>query len=134
VRDNMAGGARRADDRVIPYVMFTGPPLAHVGLAERGAERLDMPVPLAKLPMSKVLRTAATRETARLLEGLLRAEGDRILVFVMLGSEAGEVMAVIQTAMIAGMPYPKLRDAVIAHLTVSEGFGPLFANVPARSM
>ncbi|WP_245287035.1 FAD-dependent oxidoreductase [Bradyrhizobium sp. Tv2a-2] len=134
VRDNMAGGARRTDDRLIPYVMFTDPPLAHVGLSEREAERLDMPVRIAKLPMSNVLRTAATDETAGFMKVLVSAEDDRILGFSMIGSEAGEVMAVIQTAMIAGMPYPKLRDAVIAHLTVSEGFGPLFANVPARSM
>ena len=50
----------------------------------------------------------------------------------MLGSEAGEAMAAIQTAMLADLPYTKLRDAVITHLTVAEGFGPLFESVPAR--
>jgi hypothetical protein len=50
----------------------------------------------------------------------------------MIGSEAGEVMAVVQTAMLANLPYKKLRDAVIVHLTVAEGLGPLFANVPSR--
>ena len=51
----------------------------------------------------------------------------------MIGSEAGEVMAAVQTAMLAELPYPKLRDAVIAHLTVAEALGPLLSNVPARS-
>ena len=50
----------------------------------------------------------------------------------MIGPEAGEVMAVVQIAMLAGLPYTKLRDAVIVHLTIAEGLGPLFANVPAR--
>jgi hypothetical protein len=50
----------------------------------------------------------------------------------MIGSEAGEVLATVQTAMLAGLPYPRLRDAVIAHLTIAEGLGPLFESVPAR--
>ena len=52
----------------------------------------------------------------------------------MIGSEAGEVMAAVQTAMLADLPYPKLRDAVITHLTMAEGLGPLFSNVPSRSV
>jgi len=51
----------------------------------------------------------------------------------MIGSEGGEVMAAVQMAMLANLPYPKLRDAVIAHLTIAEGLGPLFSNLPARS-
>jgi hypothetical protein len=50
----------------------------------------------------------------------------------MIGSEAGEVLAAMQTAMIAELPYPKLRDAVISHLTIAEGLGPLLAKLPAR--
>ncbi len=52
----------------------------------------------------------------------------------MVGSEAGEVMAAVQTAMLADLPYPKLRDAVITHLTVAEGLGPLLGGVPARPL
>ena len=51
----------------------------------------------------------------------------------MIGSEAGEVMAAMQTAMLAELPYPKLRDAVITHLTMAEGLGPLLGNVPRRT-
>jgi pyruvate/2-oxoglutarate dehydrogenase complex dihydrolipoamide dehydrogenase (E3) component len=57
---------------------------------------------------------------------------DRILGFTMIGSEAGEVMATVQTAMLADLRYPILRDAVIAHLTMAEGLGFLLANVPPR--
>ena len=55
---------------------------------------------------------------------------DRIIGFAMLGADAGEVMAVVQTAMLGGLPYRALRDAVIAHPTMAEGLGPLFSEVP----
>jgi pyruvate/2-oxoglutarate dehydrogenase complex dihydrolipoamide dehydrogenase (E3) component len=133
VRDNMAGGARKTSDRLIPYVMFTDPPLARVGLSEGEAQRKGIPVRVAKLPMSKVLRTEATDETQGFMKVVVSANDDRILGFTMIGSEAGEVMAAIQTAMLAELPYTKLRDAVIAHLTIAEGLGPLFGNVPPRA-
>lgn len=133
VRDNMAGGNRRTDDRLVPYVMFTDPPLARVGVSETEAARAGIPVRVAKLPMSNVLRTEATDETQGFMKVLIGANDDRILGFSMIGSEAGEVMAVVQTAMLADLPYPKLRDAVFAHLTIAEGFGPLLGKVPPRT-
>jgi pyruvate/2-oxoglutarate dehydrogenase complex dihydrolipoamide dehydrogenase (E3) component len=134
VRDNMAGGNRSTGDRLIPHVMFTDPPLAHVGLSEGEARHQGVPARVAKLPMQQVLRTLATDETEGFMKVLVGANDDRILGFTMIGSEAGEVMAVIQTAMLAGLPYPKLRDAVIAHLTVAEGLGPLFESLPPRPL
>jgi pyruvate/2-oxoglutarate dehydrogenase complex dihydrolipoamide dehydrogenase (E3) component len=132
VRDNMAGGNRTTGDRLVPYVVFTDPPLARVGLSEGEARLQGIPVRIAKLPMSNVLRTEATDETRGFMKVVVAADNDTILGFTMIGSEAGEVMAAIQAAMLAALPYTKLRDAVIAHLTMAEGFGPLFANVPPR--
>jgi len=134
VRDNMAGGNRKTSDRLVPYVVFTDPPLAHVGLSEGEARRHGISSRVAKLPMRNVLRTEATDETDGFMKVLVGAKDDRILGFTMIGPEAGEVMAAIQTAMLAELPYTRLRDAVIAHLTVAEGLGPLFGNVPARSL
>jgi pyruvate/2-oxoglutarate dehydrogenase complex dihydrolipoamide dehydrogenase (E3) component len=134
VRDNMAGGDRRTNDRLVPHVMFTDPPLARVGLSEGKAQREGIPVRVAKLPMRNVLRTGATEETEGFMKVLVSTKDDRILGFTMIGSEAGEVMAAIQTAMLADLPYTKLRDAVITHLTVAEGLGPLLGNVPARAI
>jgi pyruvate/2-oxoglutarate dehydrogenase complex dihydrolipoamide dehydrogenase (E3) component len=131
VRDNMAGGNRRTGDRLIPHVMFTDPPLARVGLSEGEARRQGIPIRTAKLPMHKVLRTLATDETEGFMKVVVGAKDDRILGFTMIGSEAGEVMMVIQTAMLAELPYTKLRDAVITHLTIAEGLGSLFESVPA---
>jgi pyruvate/2-oxoglutarate dehydrogenase complex dihydrolipoamide dehydrogenase (E3) component len=130
VRDNMAGGNRKTSDRLIPHVVFTDPPLARVGLSEGDAQRQGIPVRLGKIPMRRVLRTNATDETEGFMKVLVGVKDDRILGFTMIGSEAGEVMAVIHTAMLAEAPYTKLRDAVFAHLTVAEGLGPLFESVP----
>jgi pyruvate/2-oxoglutarate dehydrogenase complex dihydrolipoamide dehydrogenase (E3) component len=133
VRDNMGGGSRRTDDRLVPYVVFTDPPLARIGLSEADAQRRGVAARVAKLPMRNVLRTQATDETKGFMKIVVSAETDRILGFTMIGSEAGEVMAAVQTAMLAELPYTKLRDAVIAHLTVAEGLGALLANLPPKS-
>ena len=132
IRDNLAGGNRTTRDRLVPYCMFTDPPLAHVGLSESEAQRQGVAARVARLPMSSVLRTETTDETLGFMKVLVGSD-DRILGFTMIGSEAGEVMAAVQTAMLAELPYTKLRDAVIAHLTIAEGLGPLFSNLPARS-
>jgi pyruvate/2-oxoglutarate dehydrogenase complex dihydrolipoamide dehydrogenase (E3) component len=132
VRDNLAGGKRSTRDRLVPYCMFTDPPLARVGLSEIEARRQGITARVARLPMNAVLRTEATDETQGFMKALVDID-DRILGFTMIGSEAGEVMAAVQTAMLAGLPYSTLRDAAIAHLTVAEGLGPLFSNVPSRS-
>jgi pyruvate/2-oxoglutarate dehydrogenase complex dihydrolipoamide dehydrogenase (E3) component len=133
VRDNMAGGNRRTDERQVPYVMFTDPPLARVGLSEAEAQRRGVPVRVGRLPMSQVLRTEATDEKTGFMKVVVSASDDRILGFTMIGAEAGEVLAVVQTAMMAGLPYPNLREAVFSHLTMAEGLGFLFAAVPEHS-
>jgi len=133
IRDNLEGAKRSTRDRLVPYCMFTDPPLAHVGLSERDAQRNGVAVRVAKLPMSAVLRTEATDETQGFMKALVGRDDDRILGFTMIGAEAGEVMAAVQTAMLANLPYQKLRDAILTHPTMAEGLGPLFENVPPRS-
>ncbi len=132
VKDNLAGGSRSTKDRLVPYCVFTDPPLAHVGLSEQDARRQRISVRVAKLPTHAVLRTHTTDEKLGFMKVLI-GESDRILGFTMIGAEAGDVMAAVQTAMLADLPYPKLRDAVITHLTMAEGLGPLLANVAPLS-
>lgn len=133
VRDNLAGGKRSTRDRFVPYCMFTDPPLAHVGLNEREAERLGVRTRLVKLPMKAVLRAQAMGETDGFMKALVAEGDDRILGFTMVGTQAGEVMAVVHAAMMADMPYTRLREADFAHPTFAEGLGFLFANTPPRS-
>jgi pyruvate/2-oxoglutarate dehydrogenase complex dihydrolipoamide dehydrogenase (E3) component len=133
VRDNLSGGRRNTRDRLIPYCMFTDPPLAHVGLSEREAERQGVKTRIARLPLSAVLRAQATGETEGFMKALVGENDDRILGFTMIGAQAGEVMAVVHTAMMADLPYTKLREADFAHPTMAEGLGFLFSNTPARN-
>ena len=133
VRDNLAGGQRSTRERLVPYCMFTDPPLAHVGLSEREAERQGIIARVARLPTSAVLRAQATGDQRGFMKVLVGENDDRILGFTMIGAEAGEVMGVVQTAMLAGLPYWRLRDAPFAHPTMAEGLGLLLANVVARA-
>ena len=132
IRDNLAGGHRSTRDRLMPYCVYTDPPLARVGLSEGDARRRGLAARVARLPASAVLRARTTGETQGVMKALVGGSDDRILGFTMIGAEAGEVMATVQTAMLAGLPYTMLRDAVLTHPTMAEGLGLLFANVPAR--
>jgi pyruvate/2-oxoglutarate dehydrogenase complex dihydrolipoamide dehydrogenase (E3) component len=131
IRDNLAGGSRTTRDRLIPFCMFTDPPLARVGLSEGDAHRQGIPVRVVRLPMSAVLRAQTTGERHGFMNALV-GDDDRILGFTMLGAEAGEVIAVVQTAMLAGLPYARLRDAMLAHPTMAEALDPLLSQVPPR--
>jgi pyruvate/2-oxoglutarate dehydrogenase complex dihydrolipoamide dehydrogenase (E3) component len=134
IRDNLAGGKRSTRDRLVPYCMFTDPPLAHLGLSEREAQNKGVTARVARLPMSGVRRTVTTDEAQGFMKVLVGANDDRILGFTMIGAEAGEVMAAVQTAMLADLPYLRLRDAILAHPTMAEGLGDLLSNVPPRSV
>jgi pyruvate/2-oxoglutarate dehydrogenase complex dihydrolipoamide dehydrogenase (E3) component len=132
IRDNLGGGHRTTDGRLVPYCMFIDPPLARVGMSEREARDRGMRVRVAKLPTRAVLRTRTTAENIGFLKALV-GDDDRIVGFAMIGTDAGEVMGVVQTAMIAQMPYTALRDAIFTHPTMTEGLNALFGNVPKRS-
>jgi pyruvate/2-oxoglutarate dehydrogenase complex dihydrolipoamide dehydrogenase (E3) component len=134
VRDNLNGGSRTTRDRLIPFCMFTDPELARVGLNETEAKARGIAYRLAKMPMAGVLRAVAIGETRGFVKMLVDAESDRILGFTAFAAEASEMMAAVQTAMLGGLPYTVLRDAIFTHPTVAEGLVFLLANVPARAM
>ncbi len=130
VRDNLAGNVRSTRDRLVPYCAFIDPELARVGLDETTAQQQRLAVRVVRIPMTSVLRAQAIGETRGFMKMLLAADGDRILGFTMLGADAGEVLAVVQTAMLAGLPYTGLRDAILTHPTMAEGLNVLLASVP----
>jgi pyruvate/2-oxoglutarate dehydrogenase complex dihydrolipoamide dehydrogenase (E3) component len=134
VRDNLAGGNRSTRDRLVPYCMFTDPALAHVGLSEGEAERRGVIARIARLPMDAVLGAQATDQREGFMKALVGENDDRILGFTMIGAAAGEVMAAVQTAMMAGLPFSRLANAALAHPTMAEGLSMLFSNVPPRSV
>jgi pyruvate/2-oxoglutarate dehydrogenase complex dihydrolipoamide dehydrogenase (E3) component len=129
IRDNLAGGKRSMRDRVVPSCLFTDPQVAHVGLTETEAKRRGIAVRVAKIPMTAVLRTRTIDETRGFMKALIEANGDGILGFTMIGPEAGEVMAVVEMTMLAGLPHTALRDAILTHPTMAEGLNALFSRV-----
>jgi pyruvate/2-oxoglutarate dehydrogenase complex dihydrolipoamide dehydrogenase (E3) component len=132
VTDNLAGGHRVTTGRQVPFCMFTDPELARIGLSETEAKQRGIAYRLTKIPMIAVLRTRTLSETRGFLKALIDTDSDRILGFTALGVEGGEIMATVQVAMLAGMPYTALRDTIFTHPTMLEGLIPLFAAVPSK--
>ena len=133
IRDNLAGGHRVTTGRQVPFCMFTDPELARVGLSETEAKAKGIAYRLAKVPMVAVLRTRTLSETRGFMKALIDTKSDRILGFTVFGVDAGEIMASVQIAMIAQLPYTALRDAILTHPTLLEGLIPLFSSVPSVS-
>lgn len=88
---------------------------------------------LATTSMGRVLRTVTLSETRGVMKALIGAESHEILGFTAFGTDAGEMMSVVQTAMLARLPYTAVRDAIFAHPTMAEGLTVLFGAAPARS-
>jgi pyruvate/2-oxoglutarate dehydrogenase complex dihydrolipoamide dehydrogenase (E3) component len=130
VRDNMMGRNRVSTGRQMPYCLFTDPELARIGLSEREAKDRGISYRLFTMPMSSDLRTRTLSETRGFMKALVEAESDTILGFTVFGVGAGEVMSCLQIAMLAGLPYTALRDAVLAHPTLTEGLVTLFSSAP----
>jgi len=131
VRDDVASaGHRVTTGRQVPFCMFTDPELARVGLSEKEAKARGIVYRLAKIPMVAVLRTRTLSETRGFIKALIDTQSDRILGFTAFSVNAGEIMASVQIAMIAGLPYTALRDAILTHPTLLEGLIPLFSSVP----
>ena len=128
VHANLTGGNRVTTGRQVPYCLFTDPELAHIGLSETEAQRQRIPYRLFKIPMEANLRARTLSETRGFLKALIGIDNNRILGFTAFAVDAGEIMASVQVAMIAGLPYTALRDAVLTHPTLAEGLIPLFSS------
>jgi len=129
VHANLTGGKRVTTGRQVPYCLFTDPELARIGLSETEAAANGIPYRLFKVPMESNLRARTLSETPGFLKALVEANGDRVLGFTAFGVGAGEIMAAVQVAIIAGLPYTALRDAVLTHPTLVEGLISLFSSV-----
>lgn len=130
VRDNLVGGNRVTTGRQVPFCLFTDPEFARIGLSETEAKERGIAYRLAKIPMMAALRSRTLSETRGFMKALVDAKSDRILGFTAFGVEAGETMATVQVAMVAGLPYTALRDTIFTHPTLAEGLVALFSNVP----
>lgn len=133
VRDQLTQGKYRSTTaRQVPFCLFTDPEFARIGLNESVARNQGIPYRLARLPMIAVLRTRTMGETEGFLKALI-APDDTILGFTAVGTGAGELLAPVQLAMSAKLPYTALRDLIITHPTLTEGLVYLFASALTKS-
>jgi pyruvate/2-oxoglutarate dehydrogenase complex dihydrolipoamide dehydrogenase (E3) component len=130
-RDNVTGGNHVTTGRQVPFCLYTDPELSRIGLSEKEAKAQGIAYRLFKVPMAAVLRARALCETRGFLKALVATDDDRILGFTGFGVGAGEIMSAVQIAMVAGLPYTALRDAILAHPTLVEGLHSLFSSVPS---
>jgi pyruvate/2-oxoglutarate dehydrogenase complex dihydrolipoamide dehydrogenase (E3) component len=129
VAANLSGGNRSTAERVIPYTLFIDPELGRIGMTETQARSQGRPLRVARLPSAAIPRAVTSGETRGYLKAVVDADTSQVLGASILSAEAGEVMAVIQVAMRAGLPYTALRDMIFAHPTMAEGLNDLFARL-----
>jgi pyruvate/2-oxoglutarate dehydrogenase complex dihydrolipoamide dehydrogenase (E3) component len=126
----MATTAASSSRNFVPYVMYTDPQLGHVGLHERDVEVLrrekGRKIKTAIMPMSYVARALETDETRGMMKAHVDADTGDILGFTCLGVDGGEVMAVMQTAMMGGLKWWDLEAAVWAHPSLAESLNNLW--------
>ena len=122
----LEGGDATTRGRLVPYTVFIDPQLGRVGMSEAEARASGRPVRVARLPMSSVARALEVDEPRGFMKAVVDAESDQVLGCAVLGIEGGEIMAILQTAMMGRVPYPVLREAVFAHPTLAESLNNLF--------
>lgn len=132
VRENLNGGNRTTKNRLIPFCMFTDPELARVGLNETEAQERGIAYRTARMSGNDILRAITISETRGFLKMLIDEHSNRILGFTAFLAGADDLIAVVQTAMLNGVPFHALRDTIFTHPTMSEALSPLLANVEVR--
>jgi pyruvate/2-oxoglutarate dehydrogenase complex dihydrolipoamide dehydrogenase (E3) component len=114
-------------DGLVPYVLYTDPQLGHVGLHLHDIPESERDsVQVASMPMSYVARALGTDETRGLMKAIVKKETGEILGFTCLGIEGGELMTVVQMAMMGRLKWWDLQDCVFAHPTIAESLNNLW--------
>ena len=127
VRTNLLEeGDASINGRFVPYTVFMDPQLGRVGLSESEAHEQGRSVRVAKMPMSRAARAIEVDETRGLMKAVVDAESEQILGVAVLGIEGGELMSLLQVAMMGKLPYTALRDGVFSHPTLAESLNNLF--------
>ena len=130
MRANLLHGQHKTiTGRPVPYTVFIDPQLGRIGLSEHEARRQGLPIRVAKLPMSSVARAIETDETRGFMKAIVHAETQQILGAAVLGIEGGEIMSILEVAMMGKLPYTALRDGIFAHPTLAESLNNLFMTL-----
>jgi len=125
----LEGGNDSTAGRMVPYTVFIDPQLGRVGLSEKEAKKAGLNYQVAAMPMSWVARALEVDEARGLMKVLVDPDSKHILGCGVFGIEGGEIMAMLQIAMMAGLPYTALRDGIFAHPTLAESLNTLFGRI-----
>lgn len=117
------------ENRLVPYVLFSDPQLGRIGLSEKEAQDRKINYQVAKIPMNYIARALEVDRPRGFIKALVDPDSQMILGAAVLGFEGGEIMAMLEIAMMGELPYPKLRDGIFAHPTLAEGLNTLFASL-----
>jgi len=123
------GGDASTAGRLVPYTVFIDPQLGRVGLGEDEARARGLAIRVAKMPMNAVARALEVDEPRGMIKAIVDGHSDQILGCAVLGIEGGEIMAMLQIAMMGHLPYTALRDGVFAHPTLAEALNNLFGTL-----
>ncbi len=133
LRENwLNGGNATVEGRPVPNCMFIDPQLATIGLNETEARKRGIDYRVAKLPMTGVARALETSETRGFMKAIVDAKTQQILGCTVLGIEGGEIMSMLQIAMLGKLPYPAIKEAIFAHPTLAESLNNLFMTLDPR--
>jgi pyruvate/2-oxoglutarate dehydrogenase complex dihydrolipoamide dehydrogenase (E3) component len=122
----LENGNASTDNRMVPYTVFIDPQLGRIGLAETQARAQNRKIRVAKMPMSHVARALETDETRGVMKAIVDAETKQIVGAAILGVEGGEVMSMLEIAMMGKLPYTALQSATFSHPNLSESLNNLF--------
>jgi pyruvate/2-oxoglutarate dehydrogenase complex dihydrolipoamide dehydrogenase (E3) component len=125
------GGDATIAGRLVPYTVFMDLQLGRVGLSEAEAREQGRDVRVASMPMSHVARALEMDESRGMMKAVVDAGTGEVLGCAVLGIDGGEIMTMIQIAMMGKLPYTALRDGMFAHPTLAESLNNLFATVDA---
>jgi pyruvate/2-oxoglutarate dehydrogenase complex dihydrolipoamide dehydrogenase (E3) component len=115
-------------DRLVPYTVFIDPQLGRIGLSETEARTQGRNFKIARMPMNYVARALELDEARGFMKAVVDADTGQILGAAVLGIEGGEIMAILEVAMLGKVPYTVLRDGVFAHPTLAESLNNLFST------
>lgn len=122
------GGNRSVAGRPLPYCVFIDPQLGRIGASEKDLQKQGTKYRVAKMPMTSVARAMETSRTSGFMKALVDPKTELILGAAVLGEDGGEIMSMIEIAMMGGLKYSELRDGIFAHPLYSEALNNLFSS------
>ena len=121
-------GSATTENRMVPYAIFIDPQIGRVGITEAEARAQKRQYRVAKMPMSYVARALEVDESRGFMKAIVDSESQQILGAAVLGIEGGEIMAMLQLAMMGRLPFTTLREGIFAHPTLAESLNNLFTH------